>query len=474
MSSFISVGIDIGTTSTHLTVSRLTLANANPQNQAPRLVLSDREIIHLSDIHFTPLTEDGIIDADKVLLLIESEYERAGINPANVQAGAAIITGETARKRNADFVIQSISGFAGELVAASAGPHLEGILAARGSGAVEYSREYGKSVLNIDFGGGTVNCALYRSGNLIDSSCLTIGGRCLVFDLDGRVNRITESALSYFLRYGFKIAVGDELSSAWRSDLASILSLDLINFLCGRTSEPLKEIMSIEGGFDYEDIDLCFITGGVAEFIKDDSLSPDSYFDMGGYFGRSLKDALLRENIPHLVPDNPIRATVIGAGMFSLQVSGATVEVDSEFLPVKNVPILRPFPEIENVATDQFLSRLKKYLIINELNWKTAPAAIEIPELGSFDYGTLRALCSNLCEAYRVHGGAKPFIIVCEQDLAMAIGMLVRNEINDCPLIVIDGISTQDGDFIDIGRPFREQGNEATVTLPVVVKTLVF
>ena len=64
--TLLSVGIDIGTSTTQLILSRLTLANrANPFS-VPRIAIEDREVLYRSGIHFTPLLSDTVIDAEGV------------------------------------------------------------------------------------------------------------------------------------------------------------------------------------------------------------------------------------------------------------------------------------------------------------------------------------------------------------------------------------------------------------------------
>ena len=126
-----SVGIDIGTSTTQLVVSKLTLENrANPFS-VPRIAITDREIIYRSRIHFTPLLSETVIDAPGVREIVAEEYRRAGLRREEVQTGAVIITGETARKENAREVLNALSEFAGDFVVATAGPDLESILAGR-------------------------------------------------------------------------------------------------------------------------------------------------------------------------------------------------------------------------------------------------------------------------------------------------------------------------------------------------------
>jgi ethanolamine utilization protein EutA len=177
--SIISVGIDVGTTSTHLVFSRLDLVNESTPDRVPRIAISGRTLLHASDIYLTPLVENISIDAAAVRSLVEGEYQLARLTPAQIDCGAAIITGETAMMRNAEAVIQELSTLSGDFVAASAGPHLESVLAGRGSGAAEFSKRTGGTVCNIDIGGGTTNFAVFSAGEVVDTACIGIGGRFL-------------------------------------------------------------------------------------------------------------------------------------------------------------------------------------------------------------------------------------------------------------------------------------------------------
>ena len=131
----LSVGIDVGTTSTHLTVSRLFLANVSRAAEPERIVIEKREIVYQSPIQLTPLSLDGSIDAEAVAVFLQEQYQLAGLKSDDIASGAVIVTGESARLRNAEVVAEKLSHLAGKFVVASAGPNLESILAGRGSGS---------------------------------------------------------------------------------------------------------------------------------------------------------------------------------------------------------------------------------------------------------------------------------------------------------------------------------------------------
>ena len=189
--ALLSVGLDIGTSTTQMVLSRLTVENRASAFAVPDLAITDREIVYRSAIHFTPLRSDTVIDAEAIQAIVDEEYRKAGIDKSAIETGAVIITGETARKDNARQVLSALSGYAGEFVVATAGPDLEGILAARGAGCDEYSRAHDTAVLNFDIGGGTANGCLFDRGRCVDTGCLNVGGRLIKWDESHRITYIS-------------------------------------------------------------------------------------------------------------------------------------------------------------------------------------------------------------------------------------------------------------------------------------------
>ena len=145
----LSVGIDIGTSTTQLIFSRLTIENRASSYTVPRICIVDKEVIYRSQIYFTPLKSATEIDAEAVKKIVRDEYRAAGKTPADLQTGAVIITGETARKQNANDVLAALSDLAGDFVVATAGPDLESVLSARGAGADALSKENRIAVANV-------------------------------------------------------------------------------------------------------------------------------------------------------------------------------------------------------------------------------------------------------------------------------------------------------------------------------------
>lgn len=500
MTTFLSVGIDVGTTSTHLTFSRLTVVNAALVNQSPLPKIESREVIFQSPIHLTPLTSDGAIDAQSVFKLIEAEYERAEIKREDIKVGAAIVTGETAMKRNAREVVEKLCLLSGDLVAVSAGPHLEAVLSARGSGAVAASAQKCSTILNIDIGGGTMNLALYKNGALISTHCLGIGGRCFQFkhgqsadSEEFEVSAINESGF-FYLPAGFKI--GEKLKREQLKQIANLIASDVVDFINQKVDDTkLKDLPLTTFEPDWSSPDEIWLCGGIAEFLLDEKLNRFQFCDMGGLIADALLSNLKTAKLNFKIPQQPIRATVTGAGMYSMQVSGSTIDFDVEHLPLRNVPLLRAFEDKSQLSNeDEIVARIKSAIerIDPEMRFNTI--AFELPSLGkSLDYNSLKQIAHGLAVAAIKIDRLRPFVLVLQEDSGMALGQLFRlsiqeipkreaeqnfsdeeNAVDSCPLIVLDGITTTDGDFIDIGKPVSLDSNGIARTVPVVLKTLVF
>lgn len=174
----LSVGIDIGTTTTQVIFSRLELVNRAAVSQVPRYEFIKRDISWQSPVFFTPVDKQGELKEAELEALILAQYRAAGIAPQAVDSGAIIITGESAKTRNARPAVMALSQSLGDFVVASAGPHLESVIAGHGAGAQTLSRQRMCRVLNIDIGGGTSNYALFDAGNVSATTCLNVAAAC--------------------------------------------------------------------------------------------------------------------------------------------------------------------------------------------------------------------------------------------------------------------------------------------------------
>ena len=155
----VTVGVDIGSSTSHLMFARVHLQRLTTALSS-RFVVVNREILWRSPILITPYLDDDNIDVGQLESFIEGAYEEAGLTREEIDSGAVILTGEALKRKNAEALAHLFAEESGKFVCASAGHHMESAMAAHGSGAIALSRKDHSNVLNIDLGGGTTKLAL--------------------------------------------------------------------------------------------------------------------------------------------------------------------------------------------------------------------------------------------------------------------------------------------------------------------------
>src|SRR6202521_5460553 len=173
-----TVGIDIGSSTSHLLFAKVVLQRQT-QGLSSRFVVIDRQIVWRSPIMLTPFLPDGMIDANAIGRFIQDAYREAGLARSEVDSGAVILTGEAIKRRNAKAIDELFAAEAGKFVCATAGHKLESTLAAHGAGAVKLSKERGECILHVDIGGGTTKLALIDKGVLVGVAAFAVGGRLI-------------------------------------------------------------------------------------------------------------------------------------------------------------------------------------------------------------------------------------------------------------------------------------------------------
>ncbi len=474
----ISAGIDIGTSTTKLILSRFSLMNTAGTSHVPRIEIIDKQVFYKSPIYRTPLRSNVLIDIEAVQLLVKKEYAKAGIGTQDIKTGAVIITGETATKHNAEEMIHSLSSQAGEFLVATAGPDLEGIIAAKGSGAYQYSKQSGKTVANIDIGGGTANIAVYQSGNFKGTCTLHIGGRLIELD-NRRIKTISPPVQNLLTQLGHFLSTGDPIHM---DDINSVIHevihamvRTLVHILEGRV-EGTDSILLLGHPPDWEiTIDEIMFSGGVSECIyrletNSEQEQTVDYEDIGLLLAESLRQSHELKRWKWITPVETVRATVLGAGTQTTEISGATIQVEGSRLPIKNLPVyhlkfndgLVNGKRIMNQAMEQALQ-------IYDPQREGINFALYITGLSVLRFREVQQLADWLIESYRQQPNqSEPLVVVIQSDMAKVLGQTLQAMNSGRDIICIDQVLVEHGDYLDIGHKLQ------TEVVPVVVKTLAF
>jgi ethanolamine utilization protein EutA len=470
----LSVGVDVGTTTTQIVFSRLNLQDVSRPGQIPRIDITDRKVIYQSQIMFTPLIDSETIDADRLNQIVRLEYAAAGINPNQVETGAVIITGETAKKKNADEILRALSGLAGEFVVSVAGPNVESLIAGKGAGAAEYSQKNYLTVSNVDIGGGSANSATFRTGNLIGAAAMNYGGRILEIEHStGRVRHIAEPARHILDDIGLRLEIGDSpsLEELLRfTDRMADLTVELIE----GTSSPLaqKLYLTPPAGVSGKGSVLMF-SGGIGHYyynpIPLSSLSDVTrHDDVGPLLAESLHRHSVLNTYAIVPPAETLRATVLGASTQTVTLSGSTIWAEREILPLKNVPVTRPVlpPSLEPAAVSRSIAEAVTRWDVDPA---TDPFAVALELDRPLDYESLTQLAAGLKDFADTMPSDRPLIAIIERDYAQALGQTVKGLDPSRSLLLIDQVGLSEGEYIDIGAPLMDGR-----VVPLSVKTLIF
>lgn len=469
----ISVGIDIGTSTTQLVFCQMGIENTASAWTVPTVKIVEKKVLYRSPIYFTPLKTADTIDAEAVRDIINKIYADANMQPNMVDTGAVIITGETARKENAEDVLSMLSGLAGDFVVATAGPDLEGILAGKGSGAWEYSKNHSCTTMNFDIGGGTTNVAVYRNGEVLSAGCYDIGGRLIKVDENQRVHYLSKKMNTLIEVMKVDLHVGTHFSEKMIQPLADAMAQTMVDIAERRESESkYHDLLVTNHPLNFTGkIDAVFFSGGVADCVHSDHENLLAFNDIGIVLGRSIRKAFKKSSARLIHAEETIRATVIGAGTHTTDISGSTIHYDVKKLPLKNIPIIKMSVVEEGLPSYERVAAIR-----NRLTWfwsqsDKGQVALALRGDRKYGYDLIQKLAKDIVEGMKpVVDEGLPLIVLVHHDLAKSLGLSLRGNLSpESAVICIDSVTVDNGDYIDIGLPVADGQ-----VVPVIIKTLLF
>jgi ethanolamine utilization protein EutA len=405
-----TVGIDIGSTTSHAMFARLRLQRL-ADSLSSRYVVVERAVLHRSPIVLTPYSAGNTVDASALAAHIAGWYKSAGLARDDVDTGAVILTGAALERENARQLADLFANQGGRFVCATAGHALEARLAAHGSGSVARSRRDRETIIHVDVGGGTTKLARIEDGVVVATSAIAVGARSRSAGRDPHERRRVAGELA------------DAIVAATRG-AAVPATLQLLAAL-PRAAAPGRITLS----------------GGVSEYLSGRERA--DYDDLGRELAEALAARRDKLAAPLEAVADGIRATVIGASQFTVQVSGSTIGVGAA-LPLRNVPVAPLGAELHGSGA-----------IALAVKWQGDP-----------DHARIRALAERIAAAT----DRRPLIVATDGDIAATLGAVLRDELHVAgDLVTLDGLELGDLDYIDVGAPLPPSG-----VVPVIVKSLVF
>ena len=472
--TLVTVGIDIGSSGTQVIFSRINLRRYG-EDLTSRYYVVSRETLFQSPVALTPYSSDERIDDAGLGAIIDEAYAAAGVEPQDIDTGVVILTGEALRRENAEAIAALLAEQRGDFVTATAGHHMESMLAAYGSGASKLSYEEGKRILNVDMGGGTTKLGIVENGDVTATAALHIGGRLQVVDDIGRIVRLDPAGKFHARQAGFYWSRGDVLSPAQLDKVAASMADLLVAALTQRpVPHAVEHLYLTDPIAEFGRIDGVMFSGGVGEYVY--GREDRDFGDMGRRLGRVIRSRIDSGALPWpLLPAGEcIRATALGASEYSVQLSGNTsyITKPGELLPRRNLQVLQPsYVCEESIDADKLAKAIRAHFTAFDLIEGEGEVALALRWQGAPSYERILAFAEGIR-----HGLAttierrKPLYVMLDGDVAQTLGAILREELLvESEILAIDGLVLRDFDYIDLGRI-----RMPSFTVPVTIKSLLF
>jgi len=458
-----SVGIDIGSSTSHLMFSRLLIGYPSVLQRKP--IVLEREVIARSPILLTPFSGDWNIQAEPLRELVESTFREANLSREEIDTGAVIITGEAARRDNAQKIAELFSDETGRFVCATAGPTLETIMAAHGSGAVLLSREQGLVLLNIDVGGGTTKVSLIDNGKIRATTALNVGARLVAYDAAESITRLEKAGRRFLDDLGQNLDFGAKVLEDLRARLAGRMAQAIFDAVM-TNGQPWDEFYVSASLGKLPPVDGILFSGGVSEYIYERESA--GFGDLGPYLGRAIRNEAGNRGFNILEAGEGIRATVIGASQYTVQLSGETIFIPEELnLPARNLRVFIAGVDWQAPVADRTAAAVRRTLAERDDEVRGTPFVLAFSTPPFAGYGAVQEMAHGIDRALEsVSVDDRPVALVFVQNVGQVVGGMLSAKWN---MPCIDEVSLSELDFIDIGEVVPGEG-----FVPVVIKSLAF
>ncbi|EBH6942915.1 ethanolamine utilization protein EutA, partial [Salmonella enterica] len=332
-----------------------------------------------------------------------------------------------------------------------------------GAGAQSLSEQRMCRVLNIDIGGGTSNYALFDAGKVSGTACLNVGGRLLETDAQGRVVYAHQPGQMIIDEVFGSGTDARALAVAQLGQVARRMADLIVEVITGALSPLAQSLM--QTGLLPADItpEVITLSGGVGECYRNQPADPFCFSDIGPLLATALHEHPRLREMNVQFPAQTVRATVIGAGAHTLSLSGSTIWLDDVQLPLRNLPVAIPQDDADLV------NAWRQALLQLDLDPQTDAYVLALPATLPVRYAALLTVIDALTAFVARYPNPHPLLVVAEQDFGKALGMLLRPQLPQLPLAVIDEVVVRAGDYIDIGTPLFGGS-----VVPVTVKSLAF
>lgn len=466
----VTVGIDIGSATSQLVLSRLVLTRRDDRFQ-----VTSRGVIHESPVALTPYLDAVSIDTDRLAAFVEDQYHAAAVGRQDVDSGVVILTGLALATDNSRRIGDLFADTGGRFVAVSAGDRLEATLAARGCGVLDWSAAGGSTIVHIDIGGGTTKYNLVRAGEIERTAAIDVGARLLVHDPERRLIRLAGPAARAAERLDLRLEEGQRLPTGAAERIAEHLAGQILahaGIVLGAGPDPalLRTEPLWDGRADRRVVDALYFSGGVSEYLADGT--GPTFGDLGPALANGIRAQMAAQNVGMTIARRGIRATVLGASQYSVQLSGPTVSASPSLLPLRNLPVVKPRVDlgVDGLGAGDLTATLTEALADAAVGELSPALAVALPWAGSATFPRVSAVAESLVRVQKADGTGRPLVAVFDRDVGALIGRRAL-ELGgaDLALICIDGVDLSDLDFLDVGEFVAGTG-----ALPVVVKSLVF